>query len=55
MPGGLGGGAYGQTDVLHDRSYLIANLAHRNKAVRHSASSQFRGEPTPNDGAPGIT
>ncbi len=37
MAGGLGQ-AYGQTDVMHDRSYLIANLAHRNRAVREQAA-----------------
>ena len=36
MAGGLGP-AYGQTDVMHDRSYLIANLASRNRAVREQA------------------
>ncbi len=38
MPGGLGQ-AYGQTDVLHDRSYLISQLAHRNHAVRQQAAA----------------
>ncbi len=36
MPGGLGH-AYGGTDVMHDRSYLIAQLAHNNKHVREQA------------------
>ncbi len=36
MAGGLGP-AYGQTDVMHDRSYLISNLANRNRAVREQA------------------
>jgi hypothetical protein len=38
MPGGLGQ-AYNQTDVMHDRSYLIANLAHHNRAVREQAQA----------------
>ncbi len=36
MPGGLGQ-AYGQTDVLHDRSYLISQLAHPNRHIRQQA------------------
>jgi hypothetical protein len=31
------GRAYNQTDVMHDRSYLIANLANPRKAVREQA------------------
>jgi hypothetical protein len=31
------GAAYDQTDVMHDRSYLIANLAHSNKRIRQQA------------------
>jgi len=34
--GGLGG-AYNQTDVMHDPNYLIANLAHANPRIRQQA------------------
>ncbi len=38
MAGGLGS-AYGQTDVMHDRSYLISQMANRSRAVRQQAAA----------------
>jgi len=38
MAGGLGP-AYAQTDVMHDRSYLISSLANPNRAVRKQAEA----------------
>ncbi len=38
MAGGLGQ-AYGQTDVMHDRSYLISQMANRNRAIRQQAAA----------------